>query len=111
MVNLISICLVLISSILGALGQIQLKKGMDIYNFQTLFSNYNLFGGIFFYGIATIIYLSALKGDEVSVLYPIVATSYIWTCFLAVYFLGEKMNISNWFGILLILLGVFFVVR
>ena len=111
MVYWLSVLLVLFSSVLGAFGQLQFKKGMSIFSYSTFFSNYPLLSGLFLYGISTVIYLSALRGEELSVLYPIVATSYVWAAFLAVYFLGEQMNTTNWVGIFMILLGVFFVVH
>ena len=61
------------------------------------------------YGISTILFIPALKGGELSVLYPFVALAYIWVSLLSVKFLGEKMNKVKWLGIALIILGVSFI--
>jgi drug/metabolite transporter (DMT)-like permease len=72
-------------------------------------TNYNLFGAVALYAIGTALFIPALKGGELSVLYPIVALTYIWVSFLSVKFLGEKMNKLKWLGIALIILGVSFI--
>ena len=48
----------------------------------------------------------SFRGGDVSVLYPIVATSYIWVSFLSIYFLNEAMNFFKWLGIFTIILGI-----
>ena len=48
----------------------------------------------------------SLRGGEVSVLFPIIATSYIWVSFLSVFFLGEKMSFFRWLGVVSIVLGI-----
>jgi uncharacterized membrane protein len=62
--------------------------------------------GIGFYGVSTAMFIPALKGGELSVLYPLVALTYVWVSLLSVKFLNEKMNKMKWIGILLILFGV-----
>jgi len=54
----------------------------------------------------TVLFIPALRGGELSVLYPLVALVYVWVSLLSVRFLGEKMNPMKWLGIALILLGV-----
>lgn len=51
----------------------------------------------------------SFRGGEVSVLFPIVATSYIWVSFLSIYFLDETMNIFKWLGVLIIFTGIVFI--
>ena len=68
--------------------------------------NKKLIAGLSLYAIATIIFIPALKGGELSVLYPFVALSYVWVSLLSVRFLKERMNIHKWLGILLIIIGV-----
>ena len=100
--------LVLLATIMGAFGPILLKKGSARFNLNLLkqLKNYNLIGGIALYALATILFVPALKGGELSVLYPIVSLGYIWTTLLAIKFLGEKMNWMKWLGIAVIILGV-----
>ncbi len=72
-------------------------------------SNYHLFGGVSLYALGTVLFIPALKGGDLSILYPFVALTYIWVSLLSVKFLGEKMNFMKWMGISLIIVGVSFI--
>jgi len=106
-----AIGLVVLATVIGAFGPILLKKASakKLSNIKSLMANYPLFGGVALYGISTILFIPALKGGELSVLYPFVALVYIWVSLLSVKFLGEKMNKYKWIGIFLIILGVSFI--
>ena len=99
-------------ALLGAIGQILFKLGAPTakLNFSIL-TNYHIILGLFLYALATVLFIFALKFGEVSLLYPIIATSYVWVMIFASFFLGEKVNAFNWFGVFLILSGIYFVVR
>ena len=103
--------LVLLAAFLGSLGPIMLKKasGNISFNLIKIIKNYHLILGIFFYGIGTILFIPALKGGELSVLYPLVATVYIWVSIWSIILLKEKMNRQKWIGVLLVVLGVIFI--
>ena len=106
-----AIALVISASIIGAFGPILLKKASAkrLSKLSSLATNYHLFGGVALYAIGTILFIPALKGGDLSVLYPFVALSYIWVSLLSVRFLGEKMNKFKWIGIALIIIGVSFI--
>ena len=106
-----AIGLVVLATIVGALGPIYLKKASSksLSNIKSLVTNYNLFIGLLFYAAGTILFIPALKGGELSVIYPFVALIYIWVSLLSVKFLGEKMNKFKWLGIALIIIGVIFI--
>ena len=106
-----AIGLVTLATLVGAFGPILLKKASakKLSSIKSLMVNYHLFGGVALYGIGTILFIPALKGGELSVLYPFVALAYIWVSLLSVKFLGEKMNKYKWIGIFLIILGVSFI--
>ncbi len=106
-----AIALVIGATLIGAFGPILLKKASarKLSNWKSLSTNYPLFGGVALYGIGTLLFIPALKGGELSVLYPFVAVAYIWTSLLSVKFLGEKMNRLKWLGIALIIAGVSFI--
>lgn len=106
-----AIGLVVVATLVGAFGPIFLKKASakKLSRLKSLATNYNLFAGVSLYAIGTILFIPALKGGELSVLYPFVALNYVWVSLLSVKFLGEKMNRIKWLGILLILIGVSFI--
>ncbi len=106
-----AIGLVISATLVGAFGPILLKKASakKLSNIKSLMSNYHLFGGVFLYGLGTLLFIPALKGGDLSILYPFVALTYIWVSLLSVKFLGEKMNLIKWMGISLIIVGVSFI--
>ena len=96
------------SALIGSIGQIEFKKGSEIFelNISALLINYHLMAGVMLYASSTLVYIYALRQGQLSIIYPIIATSYIWTTIFAKVFLGEPVDLMNWVGIILILLGV-----
>lgn len=106
-----AISLVIAATFTGAFGPILLKKASAkrLSSIKSLLTNYHLFGGVALYALGTLLFVPALKGGDLSVLYPFVSLSYIWVSLLSVKFLGEKMNKLKWLGIALIIIGVTFI--
>lgn len=98
-VGLLFVCTILTSS-----AQIFYKFGSA--KLPLLFFNWPLIIGLGLYATGAVILVIALKGGEVSVLFPIIATSYIWVSLLSVYFFNEQLNIYKGIGILLIVIGI-----
>ena len=103
-----AIGLVLAATLVGAFGPILLKKASEkkLSKISSLIRNYHLMGGVALYGVGTVLFIPALKGGDLSVLYPFVSLTYVWVSLLSVKFLGEKMNRMKWLGILSIIIGV-----
>jgi len=106
-----AISLVFLATLVGAFGPILLKKASAkrLSKLSLLITNYELLGGIALYAAGTLLFIPALKGGDLSVLYPFVALTYVWVSLLSVKFLGEKMNKFKWAGIALIIIGVSFI--
>ncbi|MFH0859829.1 MAG: EamA family transporter [Candidatus Altiarchaeota archaeon] len=105
--QLTSILMVLFATVLGALGSLYLKLGSGrlTLNLKVLY-NREIWYGVILYAVSSVIFIIALRGGELSVLYPFVASSYIWVCLLSVKVLKERMNVQKWAGIAFIVLGV-----
>jgi uncharacterized membrane protein len=103
-----AIVIVLISQMFAAVGALYLKKGSKNVHrrISSFLLNRFVLIGLLLYGISAVMFVPALKYGELSVLYPLVSTTYIWATLLSMYVLGEKMNSSKWIGIGLILAGV-----
>ena len=110
--NIKLILLTALCAFIGSIGQIEFKLGSENleFKFNALMTNYHLLAGIALYAFSTLIYIYILSKGPVSVYYPIIATSYIWTTLLAKIFLNEHIKTSNWIGVNLILLGVTLVI-
>ncbi len=106
-----AIGLVILGTLVGAFGPILFKKASakQLSKLSSLMTNYPLFGGFALYAMGTMLFIPALKGGDLSVLYPFVALTYIWVSLLSIKFLGEKMNRFKWLGIALIIIGVSFI--
>ena len=74
---------------LTSTAQIFWKFGADklSFNLLTLITNWQIIFGILLYAIAGTMMIISFRGGEVSVLYPIFATSYIWVSFLSMFLL------------------------
>jgi len=79
------------------------------FNLIALITNVPLISGMILYALGAVIMIIAFKGGEVSVLYPIIATSYIWVSLMSTYFFNENLNFFRWVGILIIITGIIFI--
>ena len=100
--------LVLFTTLLTSSAQILYKFGSATLTFDiiSILTNHYLVGGILLYVIGGTLMIVSFRGGEVSVLYPIIATSYIWVSLLSVRFLGEIMNVFKWIGVMAIISGI-----
>jgi len=102
-----AIILVIFATLLTSLGQILWKFGSFHINSDILsWLNPPLVLGFLAYGGAAFMLVIALKNGELSTLYPIIATSYIWVALLSPFFFHDSFAISKFVGIAFIILGV-----
>jgi multidrug transporter EmrE-like cation transporter len=112
-------------TLIGALAQILLKTGTaqvgahitlgQVAHDPSLFFKFSLgilanprmFFGYLLLGVNTALVAVALKGRELSRLYPIIALTYVWVTFLSIFALpGEHLNVFRTAGIAAIVTGV-----
>lgn len=100
--------LVFSCTVLGALAQLLIKKGTTTItpDLTSILLNLPLIAGYSIYGINTLLMVLALKDGEMSMLYPIIALTYVWTTLLSYTILGEPSNLYKNIGIITIVLGV-----
>ena len=103
-----SVLLVLACTFLGAAAQILMKIGMAHFNPApiALLTNYPLVAGYTLYGINTVMLVLALRDGELSMLYPIIALTYVWVTLLSYWVLQENPNLYKNVGIGIIVTGV-----
>lgn len=103
-----AIMLMVFCTLFTSTGQILWKMGVskiDLANFLTVF-NLPFLLGFVSYGLGAILMLIAFKNGELSILYPIVATSYVWVTLLSPFFFAEIISPLKWVGIAIIVLSV-----
>ncbi len=94
-------------------AQLLYKPGMDMLVLSPLLSlpfriltNWLLVGGLSLYVLGAFLMIHSFRGGEVSTLYPIFSTSYVWVALASWAFLGESLPIVKLGGILIIIAGV-----
>jgi undecaprenyl phosphate-alpha-L-ara4N flippase subunit ArnE len=107
-----SFALTLLCTVFVSAGQICFKfaSGRITPNIFSILTNVPLFLGLTSYGIGLLLLLLAFRGGELSVLYPIIATGYIWVCLTAPFFFKDDyMTIQKWIGLAFITAGIIFI--
>ena len=106
-----AIALVICATFVGSWGSLLLKKGVDGISLSILniILCKKIFLGIVLYFISSLGFVWALKGGELSVLYPMVSLSYIWVTVMSYVFLNEQINTLKIVGVFLIIFGVILV--
>jgi len=103
-----AIVLVLFITALTSSAQLLYKMGADRLSFDLLMllSNWPLLLGMVIYGMGAVLLIIALKHGEVTILYPIIATSYIWVALFSWLLFGESISYLKLMGIISIVVGI-----
>lgn len=104
-----SIALVCCCTILGAAAQIFMKWGANHLANPGLIgmaTNMPLMVGYTLYGFSTVLLVLALKDGELSLLYPVIALTYVWVTALSFLIFHDHVNAFKVAGIVIIVAGV-----
>jgi uncharacterized membrane protein len=104
-----AILLMVLCTLFTSVGQILWKFGVARIDTAVLLTWFNLpfLLGFVSYGFGAILLILAFKRGELSIIYPIIATSYVWVSLISPYlFPTDSMNPFKWTGVLLILFSV-----
>lgn len=103
----LAIFLTLICTLFTSAGTFLWKIGSNnVFSIQTFISNPFIIGGFILYGIGSVLLIFALSMGELSILYPIISTGFIWAFLMSVFFLKENIYFSKVVGILIIIIGI-----
>lgn len=100
----VSLGLVLVSTFLTSAAQLFYK--LAVPRLPEVFTNWPLIAGLVCYGLSAGLFVMALRKEDVGVLYPVFATSYIWVGFGAWWLFSESLTALKVFGMLIVVLGV-----
>jgi drug/metabolite transporter (DMT)-like permease len=108
-----AIFIVLACTLLVALAQYLIKLGANHLSHAGLvataigiFTIPTLFAGYCLYGVFTVLFVYALRHGELSILYPLIALSYVWVTITGVVAFHEVMNPLRVTGLVVIVAGV-----
>ncbi|MBU0580501.1 MAG: EamA family transporter [Candidatus Margulisbacteria bacterium] len=102
------IMLMIICTIFTSTAQILYKTGANNLklDFMSIITNWPLILGLILYGLGAGLVIIALKEGNVTVLYPIITSSYVWVTIASSYIFHEIISKTRWLGIILIILGI-----
>jgi drug/metabolite transporter (DMT)-like permease len=116
--------LVAVCVLVGVVGQILMKSGMNeigaLNNFSQLtkpatllriFTNFRIIGGILCYALGLLLWLGALSNLNISFMYPLLSVGYIITAIFGQVFLNEPVTVLRWAGIIVVVIGCFMILR
>lgn len=108
------IALTLLSAFIAAYAQYLFKRAvprfkMNLKEISALFRNRLLMLAIVIYLLDLVIYLFALKFGQLSFVYPVFASSFLFTLAFAQFALHEKMGVKRLLGIAFIFTGILLV--
>ncbi len=118
---LIAIFLTVFTTILIASAQVLWKIGLEkIGGFylptQNIFANFfriaisfYIILGLFLYVIATIVFLFLINKYPISLIVPLSSISFIFTMIAGIIVFKEQVNLTNWAGAIVILIGVYLI--
>jgi multidrug transporter EmrE-like cation transporter len=100
--------LVVLSTLVIAGAQVFLKKGAGLIegSVRSVIFNPWIISGFVFYGLATLLLMTALKTGDLNSLYPIVGLGYVWVCILSFFLFKEAITKLDTLGIIFIVFGV-----
>lgn len=100
-------------TVFGAAAQILMKTGASAQPHSgifalaiAIFTSLPLFAGYSLYGLSTAMLIIALKDGQLSILYPVIALTYVWVTVLSVIIFNESVNILKLTGLVAVVVGV-----
>ncbi|AFM01420.1 MULTISPECIES: SMR family transporter [Desulfitobacterium] len=113
---------IIISVMLGALGQILVKIGAKnleldfspenlLRSLGMIIQNFPVMSGLFLYGISFLLWIKVLSKTELSYAYPFVSLGYIFIMAFSVIVFKENISFYRVLGTALVIVGVFFISR
>lgn len=108
-----SVGVVLFCTLLGAAAQILIKSGANglpqgslAARLLGMATSLPIIAGYSLYAVFTLLFIYALKREELSIVYPIISLTYVWVTALSVFFFGEAINPFKIAGVATIVFGV-----
>jgi multidrug transporter EmrE-like cation transporter len=100
--------------LIGAAAQVLIKTGAGgigpapslLSTAIGILTTPHLFFGYSLYGLSTILLVLALRKGELSLLYPVIALTYVWVTILSLTVFHETLNAFKLAGIVVIVSGV-----
>jgi uncharacterized membrane protein len=104
------IFLTLLAALVSSFAQLMFKRSVKridtLAHLFGLLRNRGVLLGLLGYGVGFLLYLVALSGGELSLVYPIFASSFIFVTLLSATLLRERITLIRAVGVLLVFAGI-----
>jgi drug/metabolite transporter (DMT)-like permease len=114
--------ILLIGLVFESAGVVLLKKGMDrigdmpkitvsevVRVMKAGATSPHILLGVLFEALFFGCLLILMSKSDISFLWPLTALSFVFATFAAVWFLGERVSMARWIGVILIMIGAGFI--
>ena len=116
---LVLILLIIVQSILLVAAQSLLKISVQLFGdftwswqyFKTVFTTWQFAASGACAVAAMLVWMYVLKRYEFSVAYPLLSISYIIGLLSAQFIFHEAVPLTRWIGVVIVMIGVFFIVK
>ncbi|MFH0701143.1 MAG: hypothetical protein V2A62_01770 [Candidatus Woesearchaeota archaeon] len=104
-----AVLITILCTLFTSTGQILWKFGIERINLSDFWTILNIpfVLGFIVYALGGLLMLLAFKKGDLSLVYPIIATGYVWVSLLSpLLFPTDSMNVWKWSGVILIMISV-----
>ena len=116
---LLLIILIIVQSVLLVAAQSLLKISVELFGkfswswqyFKTVFTTWQFAASGLCALAAMLVWMYVLKHYPFSVAYPLLSISYIIGLLAAYFFFHEAIPFTRWIGVIIVMIGVFFIVK
>lgn len=88
------------------LGSLSFSAGSFFPDILRIIKTPQILGGMFFFGVSSLLWIKVLTRSELSLVYPLVSLSYILVAVLSFLLLKEQFTVQKILGIAVIIIGV-----
>lgn len=116
---LILIILIIVQSILLVAAQSFLKISVELFGkfswslqyFKTVFTTWQFAASGICAVTAMLVWMYVLKHYQFSLAYPLLSISYVIGLLAACFIFHEAVPLTRWIGVLIVMVGVYFIVK
>ncbi|MCR4681341.1 MAG: hypothetical protein K5636_07015 [Bacteroidales bacterium] len=113
------IILIIVQSVLLVAAQSFLKISVELFGkfswtwqyFKTVFTTWQFAASGSCALAAMLVWMYVLKHFPFSVAYPLLSISYIIGLLVAYFFFHEAVPLTRWIGVIIVMIGIFFIVK
>ncbi|MDE1865077.1 MAG: EamA family transporter [Candidatus Micrarchaeota archaeon] len=102
--------LTLIAALISSLAQLSFKRSVkkidNLKHLLGLLRNRGVLLGLLGYVVGFLIYIVALSGGQLSAVYPVFASSFIFVTLISAKVLKERITLVRAVGVLLVFIGI-----